>query len=58
MGFDSTWVQDVRNQTRMLDGFFSAIEPDRSLAFFYAKEVPHTERSGRVLIGVGVGQGL
>ena len=53
MGFDSTWVQDVNNQTRMLDGFFSAIEPDRSLVFFYAKEVPHTERSGRVLIGVG-----
>lgn len=53
MGFDSAWVQDVNNQTRMLDGFFSAIEPDQSLAFFYAKEVPHTERSGRVLIGVG-----
>ena len=53
MQFDSTWVQDVGNQTRMLDGFFSAIEPDRSLAFFYAKEVPHTEQSGRVLIGVG-----
>ena len=53
MQFDSTWVQDVSNQTRMLDGFFSAIEPDRSLAFFYAKEVPHTEQFGRVLIGVG-----
>ena len=53
MGFDSAWVQDVNNQTRMLDGFFSAIEPDRSLAFFYAKEVPHTEKAGRVLIGVG-----
>lgn len=53
MQFDSTWVQDVHNQTRMLDGFFSAIEPERSLAFFYAKEVPHTEQSGRVLIGVG-----
>ena len=53
MKFGSPWVQDVRNQTRMLDGFFSAIEPERSLAFFYAKEVPHTEKSGRVLIGVG-----
>ena len=53
MQFDSEWVQDVDNQTRMLDGFFSAIEPNRSLTFFYAKEVPHTERSGRVLIGVG-----
>ena len=53
MDFDSAWVQDVTNQTRMLDGFFSAIEPNRSLAFFYAKEVPHTEQSGRVLMGVG-----
>ena len=53
MGFESAWVQDVNNQTRMLDGFFSAIEPDCSLAFFYAKEVPHSEQSGRVLIGVG-----
>ena len=53
MGFDSGWLQDVNNQTRMLDGFFSAIEPDRSLAFFYAKEIPHTEQSGRVLLGVG-----
>ena len=57
MGFDSTWVQDVTNQTRMLDGFFSAIEPDQSLVFFYAKEVPHTERSGRVLVGVGLVKG-
>ena len=53
MDFGSTWVQDVHNQTRMLDGFFSAIEPDRSLAFFYAKQVPHTEKPGRVLVGVG-----
>ncbi|MDE0615350.1 MAG: AAA family ATPase [bacterium] len=53
MGFNSQWLQDVGNQTRMLDSFFSAIEPERSLAFFYAKQVPHTERPGRVLIGVG-----
>lgn len=53
MGFESAWVQDVDNQTRLLDGFFSAIEPKRSLAFFYAKNVPHTEQAGRVLIGVG-----
>ena len=53
MGFRTAWVQDIGNQTRMLDGFFSAIEPERSLAFFYAKEVPHTEQSGRVLMGVG-----
>lgn len=53
MEFDSTWVQDVHNQKRLLDGFISAIEEHTSLAFFYAKEVPHTEAPGRVLIGVG-----
>ena len=62
MKFDSAWVQNIDNQSRMLDAFFSAIEPDHSLAFFYAKEVPHTERRGRVLIGVGwatgCGQGI
>ncbi len=53
MGFRSNWIQDVGNQKRMLDAFFSAVEPKRSLAFFYAKAVPHTERRGRVLVGVG-----
>jgi hypothetical protein len=53
MRFDSFWVQDVNNQRRMLDAFFSAIVPETSLAFFYAKEVPHTEKQGRVLIGAG-----
>ena len=53
MGFPSAWVQDRDNQSNLLDAFFSAIEPERSLAFFYAKEVPHTERRGRVLVGVG-----
>jgi hypothetical protein len=53
MEFDSSWVQDVNNQKRLLDGFISAVEPNTSLAFFYAKEVPHTEAPGRVLIGVG-----
>ena len=53
MKFSSSWVQDVHNQRTLLDSFFSAIEPNVSLAFFYAKEVPHTEKMGRVLIGVG-----
>lgn len=52
MGFDSSWVQDVGNQQRLLDGFISAVEPETSLAFFYAKEVPLTEEPGRVLVGV------
>lgn len=61
MGFPSAWLQDIGNQSRMLDAFFSPVEPERSLAFFYAKQVPHTEQRGRVLLGVGwvtdVGQG-
>lgn len=62
MGFDSAWVQNVDNQRRMLDGFFSAVQPEASLAFFYAKEVPFCDAPGRVLVGVGwvtaVGQSL
>ena len=53
MKFESAWVQDRENQSNLLDAFFSAVEPQRSLAFFYAKEVPHTEQRGRVLVGVG-----
>lgn len=53
MGFDSAWVQNVDNQRRMLDGFFSAVQPESSLTFFYAKEVPFVEDPRRVLIGVG-----
>ncbi|MXX42039.1 MAG: AAA family ATPase [Acidimicrobiales bacterium] len=53
MGFESAWVQDRENQSNLLDAFFSAVEPERSLAFFYAKEVPHTEQRRRVLVGVG-----
>ncbi len=62
MGIQSAWIQDIGNQSRMLEGFFSAFEPERSLAFFYSKAVPHTEQRGRVLIGVGwvtdCGQGI
>ena len=53
MDFDSSWVQHVDNQRRMLDAFFSAIDPGSSLAFFYAKEVPFAEDPRRVLVGVG-----
>lgn len=53
LDFDSAWVQNIDNQRRLLDGFFSAIKPDVSLAFFYAKEVPFVDDPRRVLIGVG-----
>ena len=53
---DSDWVQDYRNQLRLLDSFFSAIEPRKSLVFLYAKDIPLVEQpepGERFLIGVG-----
>ena len=37
----------------MLDTFFSAVQPESSLAFFYAKETPLSDDSRRAVIGVG-----
>ena len=55
LGFSTNWVQDYRNQTVLLNTFFSAIKPIESLCFFYAKETPLTSANDnrRVLIGVG-----
>ncbi len=53
MGFPSIWVQEKRNQLAMLDTFFGAVEPRKSLCFFYAKRVPLSDDPRRVLIGVG-----
>lgn len=50
---DSAWIQGYENQRTMLDAFFSAIEPDESLCFFYAKRIPYVEDERNVLIGVG-----
>ncbi|WP_433666374.1 AAA family ATPase [Nocardia sp. CA-136227] len=52
----TAWVQDHRNQAAMLDSFFSALVPGRSLMFLYAKDVPLLEDAPagtRVLVGVG-----
>lgn len=51
--FDSIWVQDRRNQLAMLDTFFSAIVPDESLVFFYAKNTPLSDDSRRIIVGIG-----
>ena len=53
MGFKTVWMQLKRNQLAMLDTFFGAIQPERSLVFFYAKRTPFAEDARRVLIGVG-----
>jgi hypothetical protein len=59
MGWDkpTTWVQDHRNQSALLDSFFSGIQPRRSLVFVYAKDLPLIEERSpgfRALVGVGL----
>ena len=53
MTVETNWVQDRRNQIGLLDCFFDHVKPEKSLAFFYAKQVPFVDTPGRVLIGVG-----
>lgn len=53
----TAWVQDHRNQLALLDSFFSALVPGKSLILLYAKDVPLLEDRSpglRVLIGAGV----
>jgi hypothetical protein len=54
MGFKTAWVQTKKNQLVMLDTFFSAIQPQKSLCFIYAKRIPLVEDSRRVIVGVGI----
>ena len=51
--FKSAWTQAYENQKELLDCFFDQIKPEISLCFLYAKRAPFTEKSGRVVIGVG-----
>src|SRR4051812_1072776 len=58
---DATWVQDKGNQEALLDSFFSALRPQQSLIFIYAKDVPLVEErepGERYLIGVGFVDGV
>lgn len=54
LGFAPDWIQERANQLVMLDTFFSAIRPEESLCFFYAKDTPLSTVAGRILIGVGL----
>ncbi len=47
------WVQEIGNQKALLNCFFEHLQEETSLVFFYAKQVPFVEESGRVLAGVG-----
>ena len=49
----NNWVQDHDNQRALLDAFFGAIEPERSLCFFYVKQSPMVDDADRVLVGAG-----
>jgi hypothetical protein len=49
----NNWVQDHTNQRALLDAFFGAIEPERSLCFFYVKQSPMVDDADRVLVGAG-----
>lgn len=53
IGFNTAWVQMKHNQLVMLDTFFSAVQPRKSLCFFYAKRTPLVEDARRVIIGTG-----
>lgn len=50
---DNNWVQEINNQKALLNCFFEHLKEEESLVFFYAKQVPFVEASGRVLAGVG-----
>jgi ATP-dependent exoDNAse (exonuclease V) alpha subunit len=47
------WVQEYSNQKALLNCFFEHLEIQRSLVFFYAKQVSFYEGAGRVLTGIG-----
>ncbi len=55
LGFKTQWIQDWQNQQALLDCFVDHLVPQKSLCFFYAKQVPFVEDAGarRILIGVG-----
>ena len=54
LGFDTGWLQDHRNHRALLDCFWNQVRPEESLVFFYAKQVPLVEDTGRrVIVGVG-----
>ncbi|MDO6433017.1 ATP-dependent RecD-like DNA helicase [Flavitalea sp. BT771] len=50
---NDNWVQEINNQQALLNCFFEHLEAEKSLVFFYAKQTPFVEESGRVLVGVG-----
>ena len=50
---DRPWIQGEANQKALLDAFFGAIEPQRSLVFAYAKRTPLIDDDQWMIVGVG-----
>ena len=50
---ETAWIQERENQLALLDTVFGALRPEESLCFFYAKRIPLSEQSRRVIVGVG-----
>lgn len=54
LDFATKWVQDHRNHRALFDCFWKHVRVEESLVFYYAKQVPLVEDTGRrVLIGAG-----
>ncbi|GLY21613.1 AAA family ATPase [Micromonospora sp. NBRC 101691] len=54
-GWDnSSWMMHGDNQRALLDAFFSTVQPQHSLVFFYAKHSPLSDDPRRLLVGVAL----
>lgn len=53
LGYETNWIHEAENQRSLLDGFAAHLRNEESLCFFYAKHVPFSEATGRILIGAG-----
>lgn len=53
LGYKSTWTHEYLNQKSLLECFAGHFKKEDSLCFFYAKQVPFIEGTGRILVGVG-----
>jgi hypothetical protein len=47
------WIQGAKNQKALLNAFFDALKPERSLVFVYAKRTPLTDDEQWIIVGVG-----
>jgi ATP-dependent exoDNAse (exonuclease V) alpha subunit len=58
-GWDkSTWVMHGDNQRSLLESFFAAVRPERSIVFFYAKHSPLSDDTRRLLVGAAMVTGV